>query len=71
MTMTQLRRLHRAEPFVPFRLRLKGGTEVSVGKPTILAHGGGGSLFAVFAGPDEFRLVRRSEVMSVEVVREL
>lgn len=66
MTIIQLRRLHRAEPFVPFALRLKDGTRMVLRTRTVLAHGGG-SQIAVFAGPDDFRMIRRADVVAVEI----
>ena len=53
MTLDQLREVHRARPFVPFKLQLADGSQVRVPHPEFLwLHPRGGRIVFV-AGPRE------------------
>ena len=68
MTIEQLRQMHQARPFRPFRVHLAGGRHLNVAHPEFLAHTPTGPTVMI-ARPDEsFEVVDLLLVTSVEPI---
>ena len=67
MTTEQLRKIHQARPFKPFRVHLADGRQLDVSHPEFLAHSPTGRTIMI-ANPDEsFEVVDLLLVVSLEV----
>ena len=68
MTIEQLRRMHQARPFRPFRVHLADGRDLDVAHPAFLAHTPTGRTVMI-AQPDEsFEVVDLLLVTSLEPI---
>ncbi len=68
MTIEQLRRMHQARPFRPFRVHMADGRHLDVSHPEFLAHTPAGRT-VVIAQPDEsFELIDLLLVTSLEPI---
>jgi len=56
MTMEQFRRVHRAQPFQPYELRLASGRSIRVASPELVAESQSGRTLAVWSD-DAFEIV--------------
>jgi hypothetical protein len=66
MTIEQLRRMHQARPFLPFRVHMADGRHLDVEHPEFLAHTPSGRTVMI-ARPDEaFEIVDLLLVTSLE-----
>jgi hypothetical protein len=66
MTIEQLRRMHQARPFLPFRVHMADGRHLDVEHPEFLAHTPSGRTVMI-ARPDEaFEIVDPLLVTSLE-----
>jgi hypothetical protein len=68
MTIEQVQKLHRAQPFRTFRLHMADGRSVDVPHPDFLAHPGGGRTIVVFTRDDQFEIIDLLLVASAEVL---
>jgi hypothetical protein len=68
MTIEQLRRMHQARPFLPFRVHMADGRHLDVEHPEFLAHTPSGRTVMI-ARPDEaFEIVDPLLVTSLEPI---
>jgi len=67
MTIDQLRRLHRAQPFQPFRLHLADSRSVDVSHPEVMAIGEPGRTISVF-NDGAFEIIDLLLVVSLELL---
>ena len=68
MTIDQLRRMHQARPFSPFRVRMADGRHLDVSHPEFLAHTPKGRTIMI-ARPDEsFEVIDLLLVTSLEPI---
>lgn len=67
MTIGQLREVHRAQPFRPFRLHLGDGRALPVPHPEFLAIHPTGRTVIVFGPKDHFEIVDLLLVTGIEV----
>jgi hypothetical protein len=69
MTIEQLKELHRARPFQPFRLHLVDGRSLDVLHPEALAHSESGRTISVAKPSDAFEIVDLLLVVSLEPIK--
>ncbi len=70
MTIEQLRQMHQARPFRPFRVHMADGRHVNVDHPEFLAHTPAGRTIMV-ARPDEsFEVIDLLLVTSLEPIND-
>jgi hypothetical protein len=68
MTIEQLRRMHQARPFQPFRVRMADGRSLDVEHPEFLAHTPSGRTVMI-ARPDEsLEVIDRLLVASLQPI---
>ena len=68
MTIEQLRQMHQARPFIPFRVHMADGRHLDVGHPEFLAHTPAGRTIMI-ARPDEsFEVIDLLLVTSLEPI---
>ena len=68
MTIEQLREVHKARPFTPFRMQLADGNEVKVPLPEFLWFHPRGGRTVFVAGPDEtVKIIDLLLVASIEL----
>lgn len=68
MTFESLVRLHKAEPFLPFKLSLADGSEVSITHPECLAyHPKGARMITIAQSDGGFKMVDLLLVAAAEV----
>ena len=69
MTINQLRRLHQAQPFQPFRINLADSRSLVVSHPELLAISEGGRTIIVVTGDENlYEVVDLLLVTSIEVL---
>ena len=68
MTVNQIRRLHQAQPFQPFRNHLADGRALDVPHPEMLAIMPPGRTVFVATGEEDYEIVDLLLVASLEVV---
>ena len=67
MTVEQLRSLHQAQPYRPFRIHLADGRSLDVKHPEMLAHEGGRTVI-VYVASERFEIVDLLLVSSLEII---
>ncbi len=68
MRVDELVRLHKAEPFRPFRIHLADGRHLDVNHPEFLAYAPKGRIAVVMRTDDTFEVVDLMLVTTLEVV---
>ncbi len=68
MTIDQLRQLHQARPFRPFRLHLADGRAIPVRHPEFLSHSPAGRTLVVHKLDETFEIIDLLLVASLEVM---
>ena len=68
MTIEQLRTLHRARPFQPFRIHLADGRNLDVTHPEFLSHSASGRTAYVSKPDDSFEIVDLLLITSLQVL---
>ena len=68
MTITQLREMHQARPFRPFRVHLADGRHLDVAHPEYLSHSPSGRTVIITKRDDTFEVIDLLLVTSVEVL---
>ncbi len=66
MTIEQIRKLHEARPFQPFRIHMADGRNIDVRRPEILGHGGGRTMY-VHTGTERGEFIDLLLVTSLEL----
>jgi hypothetical protein len=69
MTIDQLRRMHQARPFQPFRIHMADGRHLDVPHSEFLAQNPSGRTVFVSMGDDSFEVVDLLLVTSLEPIR--
>ncbi len=69
MTTNELEKVHKAQPFVPFRLHLTGGRALTVAHPEWMAYAPRGRTTTVYLPDGDFEIVDLLLVESIEVLR--
>ncbi|MBI3468433.1 MAG: hypothetical protein HY000_35980 [Planctomycetes bacterium] len=69
MTIEQLKEMHRAHPFQPFRIHLVDGRSLDVLHPEALAHSESGRTISVATPRDSFQIVDLLLVVSLEPIK--
>ncbi len=67
MTIEQLRKVHQAQPFRAFRMKLADGNELNVSHPELLSYSASGRTVIVVTADDSFEVVDLLLVASIEV----
>ncbi len=68
MTIQQLKKVHGARPFRPYRIHIADGRSIDVQHPELLAHSPGGRTIAVAHPDDTFEILDLLLVTSLEVL---
>jgi hypothetical protein len=68
MTIEQLRKMHEARPFQPFRIHMADGRHLDVVHPEFLAHTPSGRTIMVATPEDAFEIIDLLLVTSLEPI---
>jgi hypothetical protein len=68
MTIEQLRKMHEARPFQPFRIHMADGRHLDVVHPEFLAHSPSGRTISVATPDDVFEVIDLLLVTSLEPI---